>query len=190
MAKKESRIKPDSRNYRRHNEKNKRIIKKSLEELGAGRSILLDNDNSIIAGNGVYEQAQNLNIPIRIIETTGNELIAVKRTDIAPDSDKRKTLALVDNHASDTSDFDTELIAADFEVAELEKWEIDKERKGYFQEQLYNEDMTEIKIPYPITIVIDEKDYNIWQNIKFKYNETNNLRLFIKILKKLEKLEK
>lgn len=46
-------IKFDKRNYRKHGEKNKRLIRKSLQENGAGRSILLDSDNSLIAGNGV-----------------------------------------------------------------------------------------------------------------------------------------
>ena len=57
-------IKFDKRNYRKHGEKNKRLIRKSLQENGAGRSILLDSDNSLIAGNGVYEQAKKLGIPV------------------------------------------------------------------------------------------------------------------------------
>lgn len=46
----------DPRNYRIHTDKNKRLIKKSLEDCGTGRSILLDKNDVIIAGNGVYEQ--------------------------------------------------------------------------------------------------------------------------------------
>lgn len=57
-----SEIKFDKRNYRKHNERNKELINKSLKELGAGRSILLDRDDSLIAGNGVYEQAEKLDI--------------------------------------------------------------------------------------------------------------------------------
>ena len=48
-------IKFDDRYYRVHNDKNKRLIRKSLVECGAGRSIVLDKDDVIIAGNGVYE---------------------------------------------------------------------------------------------------------------------------------------
>ena len=50
-------LKYDPRNYRIHTDKNKRLIKKSLEDCGTGRSILLDKNDVIIAGNGVYEQA-------------------------------------------------------------------------------------------------------------------------------------
>ena len=51
-------LKKDRRNYRLHDENNKRIIGKSLDECGAGRSILADSSGEIIAGNGVFEQAQ------------------------------------------------------------------------------------------------------------------------------------
>ena len=47
-------IKFDKKNYRKHNDKNKKLINKSLKECGAGRSILIDNQNEIIAGNGIY----------------------------------------------------------------------------------------------------------------------------------------
>lgn len=57
-----SEIKFDKRNYRKHSDKNKNLINKSLKECGAGRSIVIDNNNEIIAGNGIYEQAQKLGI--------------------------------------------------------------------------------------------------------------------------------
>ena len=56
-----AKIKLDSKNYRVHTDKNKMIIDKSLKELGAGRSILIDSENEIIAGNGVFEQAEKQN---------------------------------------------------------------------------------------------------------------------------------
>ena len=109
-----TKIKQDSRNYRVHNDENKRVIRKSLEELGAGRSIVIDNDGEIIAGNGVYEQAQKLGIKTKIVETDGSELVVVKRTDLATGDDKRKKLALADNAASDTSEWADELLREDW----------------------------------------------------------------------------
>lgn len=107
-------IKFDKRNYRKHSEENKKVIRKSLEELGAGRSVLLDNEGSLIAGNGVYEQAKKLGIPVRVIETNGSELIAVKRTDLATDDEKRRKLALADNAASDLSEWDVPALQTDW----------------------------------------------------------------------------
>jgi hypothetical protein len=127
-------IKYDERNYRRHSDKNKRIIKKSLTELGAGRSILLDADNRIVAGNGVYEQAEQLGIPVKIVETDGKELIAVRRKDLQPDSEQRKKMALLDNHSSDTSDFDVDMVAEDFDVEFLDEIEFPKIESGDIEE--------------------------------------------------------
>lgn len=107
-------IKFDKRNYRLHNDENKRVIKKSLKELGAGRSIVIDNDGEIIAGNGVYEQAQKLGLKTKIVETDGSELVVVKRTDLATGDDKRKKLALADNAASDTSEWAKDLLREDW----------------------------------------------------------------------------
>ncbi len=118
-------IKFDTRNYRKHNEKNKKLINKSLSECGAGRSILIDANNEIIAGNGVYEQAENLKMAVRVIETDGNELIAIKRTDLKTGDKTRKRLALMDNSASDTSEFDFELLKEDFQIKDLTDMGID-----------------------------------------------------------------
>lgn len=119
----------DKRNYRKHSDENKRVIKKSLEELGAGRSVLIDKNNTLIAGNGVFEQAQALGIPVRVIETDGTELVAVKRTDIAEGDEKRKRLALADNVASDLSEFDDDLLHEDFSMEELSDWGLESEEE-------------------------------------------------------------
>lgn len=103
-------IKFDAHNFRYHNAENKRMIHDSLSELGAGRSIVMDNQNELIAGNGVYEQAKKLGMPVRIIETDGTELIAVKRTDLATDDTKRKKLAAADNAISDHVEWNAEEI--------------------------------------------------------------------------------
>jgi hypothetical protein len=58
----------------------------------------------------VYEQAKALGLPIRVIETDGTELVAVKRTDLSTDDEKRKALAIADNRLTDLSEFDTEAL--------------------------------------------------------------------------------
>lgn len=118
-------IKFDRRNYRKHNDRNKELINKSLKECGAGRSIVIDNDNEIIAGNGIYEQAQKLGLKTKVIETDGSELVVVKRTDLQTDDAKRKQLAVMDNSTSDSSEFDFELLQEDFDTEELEDWGLD-----------------------------------------------------------------
>ena len=41
----------DSRNFNRGNEQGQELMERSFKELGAGRSILLDRNGNIIAGN-------------------------------------------------------------------------------------------------------------------------------------------
>ena len=120
-----SNIKFDKRNYRKHNEKNKKLIKKSLEECGTGRSIIVDSNEEIIAGNGVYEQAKAMNIPVKVIETDGTELIAVKRTDLQTGDEKRTKLAILDNSTADSSEMDYALLQKDFELVDLMSMGID-----------------------------------------------------------------
>lgn len=121
-------IKFDKRNYRQHGARNKKLINKSLRDCGAARSIVIDADNSIIAGNGVYAEWTNLHgdrPPIRVIETDGREMVVVKRTDIAADSKERQQLAVMDNSTSDLSEFDYELMQQDMDDATLEDYGID-----------------------------------------------------------------
>lgn len=118
-------IKFDTRNYRIHDERNKDLIRKSLNECGAGRSILLDADDEIIAGNGVYEQAKELGMPVKVIETDGSELVVVKRTDLKTKDEKRKKLAVLDNSTSDSSQFDFGLLQEDFSKNEISEMGIE-----------------------------------------------------------------
>ncbi len=104
----EPKLKLDTNNARRHPERNKTLIKQSLEEIGGFRSIAVDGDNVIRAGNGVYEQAQELGLKVRVVDAAKDELIAVRRKDLK--GQKAMRAALLDNLASDTSEFDEAMI--------------------------------------------------------------------------------
>lgn len=117
-------LKQDHRNYRKHNKRNLDLIKKSINEVGLGRSIVIDSENEIVCGNGLVSQLDK-NTPVKVIETDGSELVVVKRTDLSTDDEKRKQLAVMDNSTSDSSEFDLELLSVDFEVPELKDMGID-----------------------------------------------------------------
>lgn len=112
-------IKYDQRNYRDHDERNLALIKKSIQRCGAGRSILLDKNGEIIAGNATYKTLQELGIPVKIIPTDGKTAIALQRTDLDTNSRKRKELAAFDNSTSDKVHWNFDNIAADFDLSEL-----------------------------------------------------------------------
>lgn len=89
---------PDNKNFNKGTEYGQHLIENSLRKFGAGRSILLDKNNRIIAGNKTIENAVNVGLEnVIIVETDGNQIVAVKRKDIDLDSAKGRELALADN---------------------------------------------------------------------------------------------
>ena len=101
----------DPRNARTHPERNKAAVEASLRDLGAGRSIVVDADGVVIGGNAVYEQAQKLGIPVREIETDGEELVVVRRIDLKTDDPRRKALALADNQIGLLGEWEDDVLA-------------------------------------------------------------------------------
>jgi len=102
-------LKSDKRNARRRTDRSATLIGESLKRYGAARSIVIDEDNTVLAGNGTLEQAQAAGISnVRIIEAEGDELIAVRRSNLS-DADK-VGLAIADNRTSDLSDWDAEML--------------------------------------------------------------------------------
>ena len=91
----------DDHNFNQHTAEGMELLEKSIRENKFGRSILIDKDNRIIAGNGIVEAATKTGTKkIRVIETDGDELIAVKRKDLSLDSQEGRRLALADNATS------------------------------------------------------------------------------------------
>ena len=119
-------LKQDKRNYRIHNDRNLSLIKKSIDDYGFGRSIVIDSENGIIAGNGVASQIDK-NTKLRVIETDGSELVVVKRTDLKTEDEKRKGLAVMENSSSDSSGFDNVRLKEDFTDEQLESMGVDIE---------------------------------------------------------------
>lgn len=130
-------LKFDDKNFNKHTEFGMGLLEKSLRENGAGRSILIDKDNNIIAGNGIVEAAGQIGMDkVKIVEISGDELVAVKRTDIALDSKKGREMALADNAtaAADLSwDFDNML--EEFKPEELEDWGVSNVKTGIKDEK-------------------------------------------------------
>ena len=74
-------LKPDHKNARKRTDRSAELIKESLQRYGAARSVVIDENNRILAGNGTVEGAKAAGIKnVRIIETEGDEIIAVRRT--------------------------------------------------------------------------------------------------------------
>ena len=110
----------DRHNFNRGNDEGQQLMERSFKELGAGRSILLDRNGNIIAGNKSQKAAIAAGIKrvrvvegnksqkaaiaagikrVRVVETTGDELVAVKRTDLDINSKEGRKMAYLDIRA-------------------------------------------------------------------------------------------
>ena len=103
-----SELHPDQHNARKRTARGRKAIESSLRDLGAGRSIVLDRHNRVIAGNGTLEAASKLGlVDVQVIESDGSQLIAVKRIDLDLDNDdKARKLAIADNRSAEFAEWD------------------------------------------------------------------------------------
>jgi hypothetical protein len=122
-------LRSDSMNANAHSKKGNALLQKSIKENKLGRSILISADNTVIAGNGVLSQAQAADIKnVRVIETKGDEIIAVKRTDIKDNTPEFFKMALADNVvAQHNITLNTEIVKAIAVKYDVKEW--DKEVK-------------------------------------------------------------
>lgn len=102
-------LKQDPKNARKRTAQSKHLIQESLNRYGAARSIVIDETDRILAGNGTIEGAKAAGISkVRIIETDGDEIIAVRRTGLT--EHQKVGLSLADNRTSDLSEWDAEML--------------------------------------------------------------------------------
>nr|DAJ36632.1 MAG TPA: ParB protein [Caudoviricetes sp.] len=118
---------PDDKNFNKGTEFGDQLMDESLRKFGLGRSILIDKNNRIIAGNKTAGKAGELGFEnVVVVETDGNTLVAVKRNDIDLDSKEGRELALADNATSkaNLSWDEDEIISAMQEIPDFipESW--------------------------------------------------------------------
>ena len=115
---------PDDNNFNKGSEFGNSLISKSFEKFGAGRSILIDKNNKIIAGNKSTENyGAGGGEDVIVVESDGTKLIAVKRTDIDLDTPEGRELALADNATAKANIVWAEdVIASELGVEVGESW--------------------------------------------------------------------
>lgn len=96
---------PDERNANKGSERGQQLLENSLRKCGAGRSILIDKNGRIIAGNKTAENAGSIGLDdVIVVQSDGTKLVAVQRTDLDLTKDKAaKDLAIFDNRSSEVS---------------------------------------------------------------------------------------
>ena len=112
-------LQPDANNANKGTERGTYMIRRSLEKLGAGRSIVLDKQGRIIAGNKTAEAAEDIGLDdVIVVRTRGDKLVAVLREDLDLDdpAGQARELAYADNRTSQVSlEWDAGVLSADIE---------------------------------------------------------------------------
>ena len=109
-------LQPDRTNANRGTQRGRGMVEASLRETGAGRSIVVDKDGRIIAGNKTLEAWADIGGEIEIVRTDGKRLVVVQRDDLdlSDDTGAARKLAYYDNRAGQVGlDWDTEQLLAD-----------------------------------------------------------------------------
>jgi hypothetical protein len=143
---------PDNKNFNKHTEYGMHILEESIRKFGLGRSILIDKNNRIIAGNGVVETASQIDLDkVLVVETMGNTLVAVKRTDIDLDSAKGRELALADNATSKAN------LAWDMDIIteQAERFAIDPEDWGVSMPEPETEEPQDTKKELDTRLIVE-----------------------------------
>ena len=98
-----SALTPDEHNANVGTPRGVYMLDHSLRQYGAGRSILVDKHGRVIAGNKTLERAADIGLEdVIIVQTQGDQLVAVQRTDLDLETDEQaRLLAYADNRASE-----------------------------------------------------------------------------------------
>src|ERR1700689_4873626 len=80
----------DDKNSNKGTKRGRELLGESLEKYGAGRSVVVDCHNRIIAGNKTLEAARSAGMKsISVVETDGSSLVAVRCGDLDLKKDKK-----------------------------------------------------------------------------------------------------
>src|ERR1700679_3014316 len=93
----------DDKNANKGTRRGREMLGSSLRTFGAGRAVLVDRNNRVIAGNKTVEAARAAGMKsIAVIESDGEVLVAVQRGDLDLKKDKKaRELAIADNRVSE-----------------------------------------------------------------------------------------
>jgi len=138
----------DPKNVRVHNPRNQGVIQEAIERVGAARSIAIDEDLTVMAGNATVEAAMAAGVRhVLVVPSDGSVLVAVQRSGLT--AGQKFDLAVADNRAAElATGWDAQPLQA-----QLQEFEIPTERYFYagelpaFQPQGEDEKITDTAGP-------------------------------------------
>jgi 16S rRNA G966 N2-methylase RsmD len=118
----------DDKNANKGTDRGRKMVKQSLGDYGAGRSILIDKHGKVIAGNKTVESCGSVGISdVIVVQTDGTQLVAVQRTDLDMADPKARELAIADNRSSE--------LGLEWDTANLKMLEPDVDLKKFWDDE-------------------------------------------------------
>lgn len=149
-APKPEKVRIDPENARTHPMRNKDAIRKSLRRFGPGRSIVVDKNNVVLAGNGTVAEAEAMGLSIKVVDGHPDELIAIRRKDWT--AEEARAYAIADNRSAEFAEWDEPVLyeqlgqLAEFDPTMLEDLDFDP---GEVQSFLNDDEVVEDEAPDP-----------------------------------------
>ena len=122
-------LKPDPSNARKHDTANLKAIEGSLEQFGQRKPLVVDQSNTVVAGNGTLQAAKNL----------GWKKIDVVRIPEDWSAAQTKAFALADNRTAELAEWDAQVMAQ--QVIELQALGIDVAEFGFATQENFDVDV-------------------------------------------------
>lgn len=175
-------LKLDKHNANLGTERGKELLDQSIKELGAGRSILVDKEGNVIAGNKTLAAARKAGLKIRVVPSKRDELVVVQREDLDLDdaTGEARRLAYLDNRVAEIDlEWDVNILAQD--VAEG----LDLDALGFLdkelQKLLVHADMGEQEEMVDPTDLVEQADALVekWKVEMGQLWTLGNHRLFV-----------
>ena len=127
------------------------ILERSIEKYKIGKSIVIDKNNKIVAGNHVTGKLAEMGMEeVHIVESEGDIGIAVMRMDIDIDTKEGQMAAIADNRSSELNlAWNTEMLEKEYGSAIMSKFHLQSEQEDetdWDDEEQWTENLNSIKL--------------------------------------------
>jgi hypothetical protein len=171
-------LNPDDKNARTHTPRGVGMIAKAIQEVGAARSGVIDENRKVLAGNATLDALVQAGIrKVKVISANGDEWVVVKRTGLT--AKEKKKLALYDNRTSELSMWDVDILK-EFNDEQLLN-------DMFFDGELFNLGLTDIasdpNAQWRGMPSFSQEDQMAWKQVIVNFRCAEDLKKFAVLLK-------
>lgn len=173
---------PLAKNPRKHNQRSIGEIADSLQAVGAARSVVIDEDGNVLAGNGTIEAAGQVGITkLMVVDADGQTIVAVRRSGLT--EAQKVEIAIRDNRAGEHSGWD----AATFKAL-IADYSLDANALGFRDHEMA---LLLGEMPDPANNPdeewkgmpgCDNQDLSAWKSLRVNFASAESLKAFAALL--------